>query len=259
MPEGRAPDLIRPGSRPGTSPATPSPSSAVDSTPTRCAPTSSRWPGASRPWRNESRRLRTALAEAEERAAHPVVDEATLTASLGQHSAQILRHAHEEAARIVAAGPGRGGHAPARHAEPGRRTAGAHRSRRGRACRRGRAAGRQRTTGGPRGQRADHHRSGGRRPRRSSPGPRTRGGRCSSRSKKRGAACWPTWRRGGARSGSRSSSYAPPGTRWPRRCTACATRWTGFWATWIGPTTRRGPPQSPSATSFRAARCVGRH
>ncbi len=46
--------------------------------------------------------LRAALAEAEQRAAHPVVDEATLTASLGQHSAQILRHAHEEAARIVA-------------------------------------------------------------------------------------------------------------------------------------------------------------
>ncbi len=46
--------------------------------------------------------LRAELAEAEERAAHPVVDEATLTASLGQHSAQILRHAHEEAARIVA-------------------------------------------------------------------------------------------------------------------------------------------------------------
>ncbi len=46
--------------------------------------------------------LRAAMAEAGERAAHPVVDEATLTASLGQHSAQILRHAHEEAARIVA-------------------------------------------------------------------------------------------------------------------------------------------------------------
>jgi DivIVA domain-containing protein len=46
--------------------------------------------------------LRAAVAEAEERAAHPIVDEATLTASLGQHSAQILRHAHEEAARIVA-------------------------------------------------------------------------------------------------------------------------------------------------------------
>src|SRR5580692_2680534 len=45
--------------------------------------------------------LRTTLTEAEERAAHPVVDEATLAASLGQHSAQILRHAHEEAARIV--------------------------------------------------------------------------------------------------------------------------------------------------------------
>ena len=48
------------------------------------------------------RELQAAVAEAEERAAHPVVDEATLTASLGQHSAQILRHAHEEAARIVA-------------------------------------------------------------------------------------------------------------------------------------------------------------
>src|ERR1700733_282877 len=45
--------------------------------------------------------LRTVAAEAEERAAHPVVDEATLTASLGQHSAQILRHAHDEAAKIV--------------------------------------------------------------------------------------------------------------------------------------------------------------
>src|SRR5580698_453245 len=45
--------------------------------------------------------LRAALAEAEERAAHPVVDEATLTTSLGEHSARILRHAHEEAARIV--------------------------------------------------------------------------------------------------------------------------------------------------------------
>ena len=29
--------------------------------------------------------LRAAMAEAEERAAHPIVDEATLTASLGQH------------------------------------------------------------------------------------------------------------------------------------------------------------------------------
>jgi cell division septum initiation protein DivIVA len=46
--------------------------------------------------------LRAAIAEAEERAAHPVIDEATLTASLGQHSAQILRHAHEEAAKIMA-------------------------------------------------------------------------------------------------------------------------------------------------------------
>ncbi len=49
----------------------------------------------------QEQEIRQAMAEAEERAAHPVVDEATLTSSLGQHSAQILRHAHEEAARIV--------------------------------------------------------------------------------------------------------------------------------------------------------------
>ena len=50
----------------------------------------------------QEQELRAAMAEAEERAAHPVVDEATLTSSLGQHSGQILRHAHEEAARIMA-------------------------------------------------------------------------------------------------------------------------------------------------------------
>lgn len=45
--------------------------------------------------------LRTALAQAEERAAHPVLDQATLSAALGQQSAQVLRNAHDEAARIT--------------------------------------------------------------------------------------------------------------------------------------------------------------
>jgi DivIVA domain-containing protein len=44
---------------------------------------------------HRSEELRVALATADERAAHPVIDEATLTASLGQHSAQVLRHAHD--------------------------------------------------------------------------------------------------------------------------------------------------------------------
>ena len=173
--------------------------------------------------------LRAALAEAEERAAHPVVDEATLTASLGQHSAQILRHAHEEAARIVAQAQEGAATLAARDAEPGGRAPGAHGGIGGRAGGRGRAA---------RGQRRDRRR-GSRasassptpwpRARRSSPRPRTRGGPCSSRCKRRAAACWPTWRRGGARSASRSSSCARPATRWRRRCTACATGWTGSW------------------------------
>ena len=173
--------------------------------------------------------LRAAVAEAEERAAHPVVDEATLTASLGQHSAQILRHAHEEAARIVAQAQEGAATLAARDPEPGRRAAGAHRGRVGRARRRGGAAGGQRRAGGPRGERAHPRRGDGRRARRSSPGPRTRGGHCSSRCKRPAAVCWPTWRRGGGRSGSRSSSCVPPATKWRRPCSACATRWTGSW------------------------------
>jgi len=45
--------------------------------------------------------LRSQLAEAEERARNPVIDEPTLTAALGRQSAQVLRNAHEEAARIT--------------------------------------------------------------------------------------------------------------------------------------------------------------
>lgn len=41
------------------------------------------------------------LAAAEERARHPVIDEAVLTSALGQRSGAVLRHAHEEAARIA--------------------------------------------------------------------------------------------------------------------------------------------------------------
>ena len=46
--------------------------------------------------------LRRALAEAEHRAANPVLDEATLTASLGQETARVLRSAHDAAAELVA-------------------------------------------------------------------------------------------------------------------------------------------------------------
>ena len=64
------------------------------------------------------------------------------------------------------------------------------------------------------------------RARRSSQRRRTRGARCSSKCRRRAGACWPTSRHAGGRSGSRSSSCARHGTRWRRRCTACATGWT---------------------------------
>jgi len=43
------------------------------------------------------------VAEAEERAANPEIDETRLTAALGQRSAQVLRNAHDEAARLLQA------------------------------------------------------------------------------------------------------------------------------------------------------------
>jgi len=46
--------------------------------------------------------LHLALREAEHRAANPVLDEATLTAALGQETARVLRSAHEAAAELVA-------------------------------------------------------------------------------------------------------------------------------------------------------------
>ena len=46
--------------------------------------------------------LRRALAEAERLAANPVLDEATLTTSLGLETARVLRSAHEAAAELVA-------------------------------------------------------------------------------------------------------------------------------------------------------------
>ncbi|MGP8058458.1 MAG: DivIVA domain-containing protein [Acidimicrobiales bacterium] len=52
-------------------------------------------------WEQRDEELRDQLAEALERAQHPVIDEASLTAALGQQSAQVLRNAHEEAARIA--------------------------------------------------------------------------------------------------------------------------------------------------------------
>src|SRR5580700_7191361 len=51
--------------------------------------------------------LREHVADAERRALHPVLDEATLASALGTQSAAILRSAHEEAQRVVTAAQAR--------------------------------------------------------------------------------------------------------------------------------------------------------
>ncbi|HLI73002.1 MAG TPA: DivIVA domain-containing protein, partial [Acidimicrobiales bacterium] len=50
--------------------------------------------------------LRRAVAEAERRAANPVLDEATLTAALGQETARVLKSAHDASAELVARAEG---------------------------------------------------------------------------------------------------------------------------------------------------------
>ncbi len=145
-----APPSRRPGSRPGTSPSTPSPivRRGFDTDEVRSYLQSVSRSLEALEAREEE--LRAALAEAEQRAAHPVVDEATLTASLGQHSAQILRHAHEEAARIVVQAQ-EGAATLLRDTQSQvERAAGAHRGVVRRAGRRGGAAGGERRAGGPR-------------------------------------------------------------------------------------------------------------
>ena len=54
-------------------------------------------------WEQHEDDLRQQVADADERSRHPVIDEATLTAALGQQSAAVLRNAHDEAARITLA------------------------------------------------------------------------------------------------------------------------------------------------------------
>ena len=152
--------------------------------------------------------LRDAAAEAEERAAHPVIDEATLTASLGQHSAQILRHAHEEAARIVA-------QAQEDAAALLRET----QSQVDELQTRTEASSAERVVevellvaNAEQEARVESERIQPRaspRARRSSHAPRTRAGRCSSRCRRRVGACWRTWRRAGGRWESRSRRCAP--------------------------------------------------
>jgi hypothetical protein len=54
-------------------------------------------------WEEREEQLLAELAEAEDRAANPKIDDNRLTSALGQKSAEVLRHAHDEAARLVAA------------------------------------------------------------------------------------------------------------------------------------------------------------
>ena len=51
---------------------------------------------------DRERLLEKDIAEAEHRAENPVLDEATLTAALGQETARVLRSAHDAAAELVA-------------------------------------------------------------------------------------------------------------------------------------------------------------
>ena len=184
--------------------------------------------------------LRAALAEAEERAAHPVVDEATLTTSLGQHSAQILRHAHEEAARIVV------------QAQEGAATLLRETQ--------SQVDELQESTEASAAERvvevellvANAEQEARVESERIVAEAIAAGEAIITRAKDEGRALLDQVQEarrrvladlaaGDGGSGSRSSSCGRPGTKWPPRSTGCASGSTGSWPTWTGPTRRRGP------------------
>ena len=163
--------------------------------------------------------LRAALAEAEERAAHPVIDEATLTASLGQHSAQILRHAHEEAARIVVQAQESSSTLVREAQSQARRDSSPRRSDVGRAGRRDRAHGGHGRPGGPgrvAAPDASADASGRRRSEADRPGQGRGTGPAGAGAGRPASACWPTCPPGDGRSPFRSSNCERPATRWRR-------------------------------------------
>ena len=103
MPEDRGSrSRRRPVSTPTRSPATPSAPPAAGSTRPRCAVFLEHVAREMAAAADREQELRRAVAEAEHRAANPVLDEATLTAALGQETARVLRSAHDAAAELVA-------------------------------------------------------------------------------------------------------------------------------------------------------------
>ena len=149
-------------------------------------------------------------------------------------------------------GPGGGGHAAAGDAEPGRRVAGS-------APRRRRPSGWSRwSCWWPTPNRRLGWRVSGSSPRRSrqvrrsSPAAKDEGRALLDQvqeARRRvladlaATAAWPR--------ASRSSSCGRPGTRWPPRCTGCATGWTASWPSWTGPTRRPRAAAQGVADQFR--------
>ncbi len=194
------------------------------------------------------RQLLEELADAEHRAAHPVLDEATLTAALGTETARVLHSAHEVAAEMVAKaeaeaepaadrGPGGDPAEPDPDRGPAGRADGGHRG------------------GGQRAPRA--HRPAGRRHAWSRPdarptswwtGPASSAGPWWRRPRDCGPGCWPTCPSDGRCSTPRSSSSGPDVSGWPRRSRMSAGRSTPSPTTCSPPrTTPDWRPRRPAA------------
>ncbi len=193
------------------------------------------------------RQLLDELSEAEHRAAHPVLDEATLTAALGTETARVLHSAHEAAAEMVAKSEAEADRLLTEAREeiqqtrdpdrsPPGRAVGGHRGGRRRVAAADRAAGRRDPGQGQ---------TRGRPP--SSSRPASSAGPWWTRPRDSGPGCWPTCPSAGRSCTPRSSSSGPAGSGWPRRCRTSAARSTPSPRSCSPPRTTPGwPPRRPA-------------
>ncbi len=186
------------------------------------------------------------LADAEDRAANPVLDEATLDRRAGQRdgpgapqrprrAAEMVAKAEAEANRLLSRGPGGDPAEPGPNRGPAGRAGGGHRGRRRR------APGADRAAGGRR-----HGEASGR-PRRCWSRPASSAGPWSRRPRGSGPGCWPTCPSAARSSTRRSSSSGPAANGWPRRSMTCAGRSTPSPTTSSPPRTKPDWPPRPPA------------
>ena len=190
--------------------------------------------------------LRRAVAEADHRAAHPVLDDATLTSALGQETARVLQSAHDAAAELTA----RAEHDAARVLDAARQEA--EELQRNTQERAGEQTAQSEGAAAELRRRAQEDAASMVETAKVEAEALMEQARAECRAmvteaQELRARCWPTSRAVAGCSTARSSSCGPGVSDWPRPSATCATPSTGSPTSFSGPRTRPGWPPRPPA------------